>query len=68
MGKGNISRRESSSSSQERSGTYISLFVVIVSFDFIFIYTGSFEFIIMCLFSGHNGLSAAIGVASWGVA
>jgi hypothetical protein len=54
---------------------YVSLFAVIVSFPFIFIYTWSYEFIVMfyltCLIfllAGRIGLSAVTGVASWGVA
>jgi hypothetical protein len=40
----------SSSSSQARSDTPSSLFAIIVSFYFTFIYTCSFEFIVMFLF------------------
>jgi uncharacterized membrane protein YgcG len=63
------------SSSQAQSDMFASLFAVIVSFHFTFIYTCSFEFIVMFyliyvmfLFAEHNGLSAAIGADSWVVA
>jgi nitrate reductase NapE component len=65
----------SSSSSQAQSDMSALLFVVIVSFPFIFVYTCSYQFIVMfylaCLLfllAGHSGLSAAIGAASWGAA
>jgi hypothetical protein len=51
------------------------LFTIIVQFPFIFIYTCSIQFIVifyltyvMFLLTGHRGLSAAIGVDSWGAA
>jgi hypothetical protein len=56
-------------------GHVTSLFVVIVSFPFIFLYTQSYQFIVMfyltCLIFlliGHISLLVAIGVASWGAA
>jgi hypothetical protein len=65
----------SSSSSQAQPNTYASLFAVIVSFPLIFIYTFSYQFIVIfyltCLIfllAGHNGLSIVIGAASWGAA
>jgi hypothetical protein len=52
---------------------FASLFVIIVLFPFIFIYTCSFEFIVMSyliyvmfLFVGHNDLSAMTGAVSCG--
>jgi hypothetical protein len=51
----------SSSSSQAWLDTSASLFAVIESFYFIFIYTCSFEFIVMFLFAGHNDKSSFLG-------
>jgi hypothetical protein len=73
-GKGKSKQDEGpSSSSQAQSDTLASLFAVIVSFPFIFIYTCSFEFIVMFyliyvmhLFAGHNRLSIATRATSWG--
>jgi hypothetical protein len=75
--KGNMKHKQcggSSYSSQAQSDTFASLFEVIVLFPFIFIYTCSYQFIVMfyltCLIfllAGHSGLSTAIGAASWGV-
>jgi hypothetical protein len=75
-GKGKRKQGEGSSSSlQAQLDKSTSLFVVIVSFPFIFNYTCSFQFIVMFyltyvrfLHVGHNGISAAIGVDSWGAA
>jgi hypothetical protein len=75
-GKGKHKHGEgSSSSSQAQSDMSAFLFTVIVSFPSIFIYTCSFEFIVifyltyvMFLLAGHNGLLAATGVDSWGAA
>jgi uncharacterized membrane protein YgcG len=74
--KGKRKQSEGSSSSlQAQSNMSASLFAVIVSFHFIFIYTCSYQFIVMfyvtCLMfllAGHSGLSAVIGAASWGAA
>jgi hypothetical protein len=56
-GKGKRKQGDSSSSSsQAQSDTSPSLFMVIVSFPFIFIYTCLFEFIVMFLLVGYNGL------------
>jgi hypothetical protein len=62
----------SSSSSHAQLGTPASLFTLIVSFPFIFIYTCSYQFIVMfyltCLMfllAGHNGFSTATEAASW---
>jgi nitrate reductase NapE component len=73
-GKGKCKKDEgSSSSSHTQSDMFPFLFVVIVLFPFFFIYTRSYQFIVMfsltCLMfllSGHSGLLAATEVASCG--
>jgi hypothetical protein len=73
-GKGKHKQGKSSSSSQAWSDMSAPLFVVIVSFHFIYT-TCSFDFIVMFyliyalfLFVGHSGLSAVTGVDPWGAA
>jgi hypothetical protein len=73
-GKGKHKHGEgSSSSSQAQSDMSAFLFTVIVSFPSIFIYTCSFEFIVifyltyvMFLLAGHSGLSAVTTINSLG--